>query len=84
MEARNLARVGAAMQKSGINVIIPELVPEFTRTKVTWPQCGSYIHVEGCCTTGEGEKRVAFDFFFSWVWGKGGTTVVRGGERQGG
>lgn len=33
-EADNIVRVAAAMQRSGLNVIIPQLVPEFTRTKV--------------------------------------------------
>lgn len=34
-EAENLTRVGAAMERSGLDIIIPELVPEFTRTKAS-------------------------------------------------
>ncbi|CAM9980398.1 unnamed protein product [Pylaiella littoralis] len=33
-EAANLLRIAASMKRSGLNVIIPELIPEFTRTKV--------------------------------------------------
>ncbi|CAM9245435.1 unnamed protein product [Scytosiphon promiscuus] len=33
-EAKNLLRIGKAMKRSGLAVIVPELVPEFTRMKV--------------------------------------------------
>ncbi|CAM9520589.1 unnamed protein product, partial [Hapterophycus canaliculatus] len=33
-EAKNLLRIGRAMKRSGLAVIVPELVPEFTRMKV--------------------------------------------------
>lgn len=37
-EAKNLARISAAMKRSGLDVVVPELVPEFTRMKagVVW------------------------------------------------
>lgn len=34
-EATNLLRIAGAMRRSGLDVIIPELVPEFTRTKAS-------------------------------------------------
>lgn len=35
-EAKNLLRIAGAMRRSGLDVIIPELVPEFTRTKASF------------------------------------------------
>lgn len=34
-EAENLTRIHEAMRRSGLNVIIPELIPEFTRQKAS-------------------------------------------------
>lgn len=35
-EAKNLLRIGRAMKRSGLAVIVPELVPEFTRMKARY------------------------------------------------
>lgn len=39
-EAKNLVRINTAMKRSGLDVIVPELVPEFTRTKASDSQEG--------------------------------------------